>query len=295
MLIKIEKRKGKGKRFIRVLILLCAVCNKEFERIYRKSDADQPDKLHFCNKECVDNAAKNSEILHKKKQKTCMNLFGTENAFQNEDIKEKIKQTSIEKYGYSHYRMSSKMKNSYKESMTKNFGVENVFQLESVKEKIRNTCLEKFNVDNPMKSESVVSKFDYHEIARKSHLTKKKKGSYKSSKTELKLLKILEKHFPKIQNQVPINNWLIDVYVPEHNVFIEFDGIYWHGLNKSDEELKASETKHSKTILRTKYNDKKKDEYFKNNKMTLIRVPYRQIKDVDVEFLIKTIKEINVS
>lgn len=39
--------------------------------------------------------------------------YGVENGFQSEEIKEKIRKTSLEKYGCEHYRQNQEMKEKY--------------------------------------------------------------------------------------------------------------------------------------------------------------------------------------
>ena len=70
-------------------------------------------------------------------------IYGCDNVFQNEEIKEICKNSKIERFG--------SLENAYKfqqeklrENLLKTKGVENVFQLEEVKEKSENTKIEKY-------------------------------------------------------------------------------------------------------------------------------------------------------
>jgi len=56
-----------------------------------------------------------------KSKKTCFSIYGVENAFQSEEVKNKIKSKNLEKYG-----------------------VENTFQSEEIKNKIKSKNLEKY-------------------------------------------------------------------------------------------------------------------------------------------------------
>jgi len=71
------------------------------------------------------------------------------------EIKEKIKQTCLERYGATTNLITDKHKKLYKEKMIEKFGTDNPFKSEDIKEKIRNTCLQKFGTENPMQSKDV--------------------------------------------------------------------------------------------------------------------------------------------
>ena len=107
----------------------------------------------------------NNRIQYKQ---TCINKYGVENPYQNEEIKNKIKKTKLDKYGDEFCNNKEKVH----QTNLKNLGVEMPFQskeilnkcietlknkygenihnpmdLEFVKNKIRNTCLERYGVD----------------------------------------------------------------------------------------------------------------------------------------------------
>ncbi len=57
------------------------------------------------------------------------------------------------------------------------------------------------------------------------------------SKKELIAISILKNIFPDIKNDKWLNfrekRWCSDAWLPKENLLIEFDGLYWHGLNKN--------------------------------------------------------------
>ena len=101
----------------------------------------------------------------------------------------------------------------------------------------------------------------------KIHNSKKRNGSYKNSKSEKQCLKYLKNNIDiNIKYQIIYKNFLIDFYSPLHNVYIEFDGDYWHGHTKSKKELQK--TKQGRNILNTIKKDKLKNKIISN----LIRI-----------------------
>jgi hypothetical protein len=82
-----------------------------------------------------------------------MNRFNTSQAKrQIETVKNKRKQTSIQKYGVSHPSKNSVVNEKRKTTNLKKYGVNSTLAYVDTKEKIRQTCLEKYGVNNYMNS-----------------------------------------------------------------------------------------------------------------------------------------------
>lgn len=58
----------------------------------------------------------NSEQVNAKRNTTCLSLYGTENAFSSDIIKQKIKEECLEKYGVSHHQSRPDVKQKISES-----------------------------------------------------------------------------------------------------------------------------------------------------------------------------------
>ena len=71
---------------------------------------------------------------------------------------EKIRLTSINKYGVEHYSQSEIVKNKRKQTNLEKYGVEYIFNDSLVSSKIKQTNLEKYGVDNPFKSTEIQDK-----------------------------------------------------------------------------------------------------------------------------------------
>mgnify|MGYP001405850329 CR=1 FL=1 len=109
----------------------------------------------FCSTRC----SELSEDTKEKKKKNCLKNHGVEYNFQREDVKSKIEETNIEKYGFSSPSKSDSVKNKMKETCLEKYGVEYNFQRDEFKEKTKQTYLAKYGVDHHRKSDISKNKF----------------------------------------------------------------------------------------------------------------------------------------
>lgn len=84
--------------------------------------------------------------------------YGVENAFQIPEIKEKIKQTNIEKYGFPYSKMSEKVKETERYNNLEKYGFESILQIPEIREKIKQTNIEKYGVPFPLQNKEVRAK-----------------------------------------------------------------------------------------------------------------------------------------
>ena len=113
------------------------------------------------------NIIKSKEMINKSKSDGKIKAY-----LEKPEIKNKIKQTKLERYGNENYNNREKFKetlnnnpqivehmiDNIKQTFLKNYGTEIPMQLESVKNKFKQTCLEKYGVENPYQSEEVKEK-----------------------------------------------------------------------------------------------------------------------------------------
>jgi hypothetical protein len=89
---------------------------------------------------------------------TNLEKYGCENVFQNEDIKQKIKETCLEKYGETHHMKVSEILEKAKNTSLEKYGVEYAFCQDYVYEKIKKICVEKYGVEYPLQSQEIHEK-----------------------------------------------------------------------------------------------------------------------------------------
>jgi hypothetical protein len=176
----------------------------------------------------VDNVAKNTDIKEKTKE-TNLERYGTESTFQNEEVREKWRINMIEKYGVDHYFKTDEFKEKCKQHYYEKWGVEHQSQIEEIQEKIKKTNLERHGVETYLNTDH----------ARSSH------KSYNKSKAETEIYDWLKNHTNNIitSDKKVILPKELDIYLPDHNLAIEYNGLYWHSEFQKDKKYHLNKTK----------------------------------------------------
>lgn len=168
-------------------------------------------------------------IVRSKSIDTCMEKYGVKHISQSKEIKERIKQTNLKKYGTEYYTQTD----DFKECLRKN--------KDTILEKRRQTCLKKYGVDNPLKDDK---------IQNKRINTLKTNNTFNKSKEEEYLFNLLKNIYPNSISQYKdirysyrdknnkIHYFICDMYVPELDLFIEYNGFCTHNNHKFDVNLK---------------------------------------------------------
>lgn len=119
----------------------CPTCGKPlvFKGIFFK----------FCSNIC----AQSSDEIKQKIKQTCLKKYGVDNYNKTKESKEKIKQTCLEKYGVEYFWQSNECKEKIKQTCLEKYGVDSPLKSEKIRNKGKKTCLEKYGVDNPAKLE----------------------------------------------------------------------------------------------------------------------------------------------
>ena len=121
----------------------CKICNGyvKFNTLHNTFD-------DTCCKEC------GNKYRHIQKTKAIKEKYGVENAYQSEEIKERIKKIKLEKYGDEYYRNNEKIIKTCLEK----YGVTNPGASEQVKEHNKKYFLEKYGEITPAKVKEVKEK-----------------------------------------------------------------------------------------------------------------------------------------
>ena len=136
-----------------------------------------------------------------------------------------------------------------------------------------------------MQSEEYKKRYDFQEWRRKVYKSMKKNGWYKrKSKPENAFYDFLSLSFNtndierikiiKFDNK---HRWEIDFYIKSIDTYVQFDGIYWHALDKQIEIIRESTKKQDVQRCKAYTRDRAQDEWFVQNNLKLVRI-------TDVEF-----------
>jgi len=237
--------RGQGKNEVE---LTCAFCGKIFRR--KRYMVSKDAKYHYCDVKCSDEHKKetmigNQNFDHSPEHYERLSRF-MKNKWVNDNEYRKIIINALRKgCDLSHEHESCDKR---KKTMTIDYGVDHGFKTSNN----RKSC-------NSRKA---------HE---KRHRTMKKNGSYGKSKIEDAFYDSLCEIFgDDVERQVLLNGWNIDFKIGD--VYVQFDGVYWHGLNRPITEIKSSENLRDETILKTYYRDLEQNVWCEECGIKLIRI-----------------------
>lgn len=93
-----------------------------------------------------------------------------------------------------------------------------------------------------------------------------------TSAGEDEMIACLKVEFGQVTRQVYVNGWSIDAHVPSIDTFFQFDGIYWHALDRPIEVIRASQKPSDRKLARKYDRDRAADAWFAENGVKLVRV-----------------------
>lgn len=268
---KITRVGGRNRRYVTEIIeLKCDFCDIIYICPVKYKVRARNSKLHFCSIQCRDSSSKNGKL------------------------RESLQTEMIKKYG-SFYVETPEFKNSQINACLQKYGVTNRLKSKEILDKIKQTNTKKYGRNTFVGSKSHQSKMDYNEVARKAWITKIANGTCSKSKIEERVYDILSKYFGEasIIRQVPIIRQWIDFYIKPIDLYLQVDGIYWHGLNRPVEEISLQKTAQDKRIFKQIFTDAKLNEHMLKSNKKLLRITDEQIKYMSDEDIINYIKDFN--
>lgn len=234
---------------------ICPVCNKlnnfiSLEKGYTKN----------CSRQCN---CKNTETKERI-VKTNLDKYGTACVLNNDSIKNKIKYTNLKKFGVENVFKNKEIQSKIKDTNLKKYNKEYPSQNKNIYEKINKTNFKKY-FQNLLESEKynkfIIPLFTANDYIGKDITNKYK---FKCIKCNLEFEDHLDNNrVPRCYNCYPIQHnfsftsnveieikifllnsnknlnilssvrniippYELDIYIPEHNLAIEFNGLYWH-------------------------------------------------------------------
>ncbi len=196
-----------------------------------------------------------NEIIREKQKQTNLERYGVENTIQSKKVQEKIKQTNLKKYGVENVLASKEIQEKVKKTNIYRYGVENVSQNQDIQNKRTQTYIEHFGVTNPLKNKECLEKLKQTNMNRYGveSVSQSKEIKEKTKQTNLERYgyenpmqspEVLEKWFSKYGSNFvkssrqqrylcslydgilnyPFKCFALDIYLPEDNLDIEFDG-----------------------------------------------------------------------
>lgn len=134
----------------------CDVCNKERYITYQKyRDSEKLYGKYSCQK-----------CSHSKRKQTNKNIYGVENYVETIEFEKKSKITTNEKYGFDNVFQNDEIKEKIKNHWIKNCGVEHISQTIEYKEKIKINNKEKYGFEHYYQSDDFKEKSNKTKIER---------------------------------------------------------------------------------------------------------------------------------
>ena len=135
--------------------------------------------------------------IQTRRQKTCKNRYGKDHYSKTDDFIDRIENTNLERYG-----------------------VKYPYQSEELLEKSKQTKLQRYGDEN-------------YNNAQKGYETRRKNGTFNTSRPEEDIYKLLCKSFGKRQVKRQYNSELYpfhcDFYLPKFDLYMEYNGSWTHG------------------------------------------------------------------
>jgi len=171
-----------------------------------------------------------SEIIKEKKKITCLKKYSVNNPFKSKQIREKYIRTCNFKYNTNHPKQSKLYKNKYKIDFYNK--LINSGRLKNIV--IPNFALKEYiNVENEyswicLKCNSIFEdNLDNGKIPRCPKCFPPLNGTSKSEQEVTNFIKEVTTDI-EVHNRTILNGKELDIFIPSHNLAIEFNGLYWH-------------------------------------------------------------------
>jgi len=176
-----------------------------------------------------------SAAVRRKTAETNVRRFGVESAFSSAAVREKIKATNLEKYGVDNPGKSPEIQKKIQATLLEKHGVSHWFQTANahqnpglllLRDKNRLVDLYPLRSITEIAAELRVSESTVYNYLNHHNLQEKFRSSF-----EQEIVTFLESL--GVSNIVQNSRKVIppkelDIFLPDHNLAIEFNGVYWH-------------------------------------------------------------------
>ena len=173
--------------------------------------------------------------IQTKRERTCFEHYGVSSPMQSKIVQQKFMENCYQKTGKFWYLQDPKLRQKGKETLVQKYG-EHPYRSPQILNKKEATCLEKYGVPYNLQRKDVrqviIEKLE--QAKEKEYQTKKANHSFNSSKPEESIHNLLLEKFPdcihiyKDKERYP---FLCDFYIPSLDLFIEINFHWTHGFH----------------------------------------------------------------
>lgn len=210
-----------------------------------------------------------------KYKSTCIDKYGSDNIMKSEIGKNLLEKSINDKYGVDHYSMTDEYKVKYKSTCMDKYGVENIFEridiIDNIKLNRKKSTLLKYQDllgedytilkydDNifSIKHISCGINFDINKTTLYSRIGFRLEPCISCkplmdirSNGEEEVCEFIEELGVEyiINDRNILNGVELDIYIPSHNIAIEFNGVYWHSELYKDKNYHLNKTTLSENL-----------------------------------------------
>lgn len=184
----------------------------------------------------------------------------------------------LESLGVSSTLLLPETKRKTIDTLQKQYGSIEVFKRHVV-ESCRNTCVERYGVPSFLLRDEVKEKARLasrsKQALRRRHETMKRNGTYGtgSSKAEDTFYAHLIKVFgdENVFRHVQLYEHDVDFYVASIDTYVQFDGVYWHGLDRPLHVIAKHKSARDRSIHAAYLNDQRMNESCRQAGIQLVR------------------------
>lgn len=184
----------------------------------------------------VEHNFQKGSALYETKQNTLQHLYGVDNPSQSAEIQRRKQQNIITKYNGVHFAATDK----HKQLMMEKYGIINNSQLKLSKYALDRLSdpqwLKEQHHDKKQTLTSIASQLEVSTFCVSSNMTrngvdiKKHPGE---SQPERDVIEFISQLGVKHETSFKVGNVEVDVYLPDYDLAIEIDGVYWHSDHHS--------------------------------------------------------------
>jgi hypothetical protein len=187
-----------------------------------------------------------TDEVKQKLKNTMLERYGVEHISQTDHYKEKYKQTCLERYGVEHISQTDNYKQKVKKTFIEHFGVDNPNKTKEVRDKIKKTCMERYGVENACQHPQVMEKVQkngkkYKDLTMPSGTIRKVQGYEPFALNDLlqihkeEDIKTDRKDIPRITYEINGKKryYFPDIYLSTTNTIIEVKST-WTYKSKTD-------------------------------------------------------------
>jgi len=196
--------------------------------------------------------------IQAKKEQTNIEKYGSKSPLQNLQIQEKIKQSNREKYGVENPSQRPEIRTKAQQTNLERFGIINPSSLSMIRKKVRQTLIERYNIENPSQipgiqdkiKQSILLKYGVERFQQLPEYRNRLKNwcvenpnKLHVSKSELEILGWIRSFYlsaKKYKDGV----YEVDILIPELNLGIEHNGLFYHEEGRVVQRYHLNKTKH---------------------------------------------------